>query len=612
MSVVVVPVAYLDGVRLRRALTAGIHRAMSRQDYLNKINVFPVPDGDTGTNIAFTLNAVLGGLSHSVERHCGRLLAVVADSALDGARGNSGAILAQFFQGLSDGASGEDKLTIQRFAAAVTSGAAYARDALAEPREGTLVSVLRDFARAVEGFVTATPQADFIAVLSHGLLQAERAVADTPNHLAVLKRAGVVDAGAEGFVELLRGVEDFARNGSLDRLPGAAALAPEDAAAAADGGHDGEIAHRYCTECMVTGTDIDRRKLREELAALGSSLVLAGSKIKAKVHIHVDEPAAVFRVAGRHGAVSGQKADDMLQQAREARSGGGVAIVVDSAADIPESELERLNLHMVPVRVHFGEQGFLDKVAFTATEFYEMLERSPHHPKTSQPAPGDFRRLFQFLGSHYDEVVSVNLTSKVSGTWLAAARAAARADGAAVTVVDTLSVSAGQGLLAMYAGECARAGYDASAIARAVEAMRPRTRVWGLLRDLSYGVRGGRVARSKKLLADLLRLTPVLTATPAGFVKAGGVVFGRDAQVEKFTRFVLRRLDPSRRWRLIVGHCNAPADGAALLAALQRGIATLDGGWLVEVGPALGAHAGPGALVVGVQDYDAPRGGALD
>jgi DegV family protein with EDD domain len=605
MSAGALPVAYLDGVRLRRALAAGIHRVISRQDYLNKINVFPVPDGDTGTNIAFTLNAVLGGMSRDAERHCGRLLVLVADAALDGARGNSGAILAQFFQGLADAVSADDKLTTQRFGAAVASGAAYAHDALAEPREGTLISVLRDFARAVEAQVAAEPQADFIAVLSHGLLHAERSLADTPNQLAVLKRAGVVDAGAEGFVDLLRGVEDFARNGSLDRLPGPGALALA-AGEAPAGEPDGALTHRYCTECMVTGAEIDRRKLREELAALGSSLVLAGSKNKAKVHIHVDEPAEVFRVAGRYGLVSGQKADDMRQQTREARAGGGVAVVFDSAADLPDAELERLNLHMVPVRVHFGDQGYLDKVAFTAAEFYALLEASPHHPKTSQPAPGDFRRLFQFLGSHYDEVVSVNLTSKASGTWQAAASAAARADGAAVSVIDTLNVSAGQGLLAMYAGECAQAGYDAAAIVRAVEAMRSRTRTWGLLRDLSYGVRGGRVARSKQLIADLLRLTPILTVTPAGFVRAGGVLFGRGAQVAGFTRFVARRLDPTRRWRLIVGHCNAPDDGAALLEALRREIAVLDGSWLVEVGPALGAHAGPGALVVGVQDYAAP------
>jgi fatty acid-binding protein DegV len=119
-------------------------------------------------------------------------------------------------------------------------------------------------------------------------------------------------------------------------------------------------------------------------------------------------------------------------------------------------------------------------------------------------------------------------------------------------------------------------------------------------------VRGGRVARSKKLLADLLRLTPVLTAKPDGCIAAGGVLFGRDEQVAGFARFVARRLDPARRWRIIVGHCDAAEDGATLLAALRRAVADIDGSWLVEVGPALGAHAGLGALVVGAQDYEAP------
>jgi hypothetical protein len=605
ISVAPAGVAYLDGVRLRRALQAGIHRVISRQDYLNKINVFPVPDGDTGTNIAFTLHAVLAGMQSTVDRHCGRLLTMVADAALDGARGNSGAILAQFFQGLSDTVSADAELSAQRFADAVRAGAEYAHDALAEPREGTLVSVLRDFGLAVHGFVAGNPHADFIAIIEHGLQRAVESLNDTPNHLAVLKKAGVVDAGAAGFVDLVRGVFDFARNGSIRQLPELAAVADEQGDAG--GGHDGELTHRYCTECIVTGENIDRRHLREELSAIGSSLVLAGSKTKAKIHIHVNDPKDVFRVCARFGAVGGMKADDMLQQSREAQAAGGVAVITDSGADIPESEMERLNLHMVPVRVHFGEVGYLDKVALTAEEFYELLRTNPHHPKTSQPAPGDFRRQFQFLGSHYDAVVSVNLTARASGTCQSAQSAAARADGAAVTVIDSRNASCGQGLLVMYAGECAAAGMSANEVVAAVERMRPRTRTWGMLKDLSYGVRGGRVPRGKALIADLLGVTPVVTATPDGFIKPRGALFGRRNTTPKFARFIARRLDPARRWRLMVGHCNAPDEGARLVELLRTSIRNLESIHTVDVGPALGAHAGPGALVVGAQDYEPPE-----
>src|SRR5690606_14323378 len=162
------------GFRLHRALQAGIMRVVSRQEHLNKINVFPVPDGDTGTNIALTLSAVLAGASNQLDRHVGNLLNALADAALDGARGNSGAILAQFFQGLSDGATALRILTVQRFTRAVRLGADYAHEALAEPKEGTLLTVLTDFAASLEAQLAAGDVKDLADLLETGLQAAER------------------------------------------------------------------------------------------------------------------------------------------------------------------------------------------------------------------------------------------------------------------------------------------------------------------------------------------------------------------------------------------------------------------------------------------------------
>ena len=140
-------IAYLDGPRLSRGLRAGIHRLMADQDRLNRINVFPVPDGDTGTNLAMTMQSVLSALARCNDRHAGRTLETVADAALDGARGNSGAILAQFFLGLGDACGHLRLITTDNFIDAVQRGADYARDALSEPRDGTILSVLADFAK---------------------------------------------------------------------------------------------------------------------------------------------------------------------------------------------------------------------------------------------------------------------------------------------------------------------------------------------------------------------------------------------------------------------------------------------------------------------------------
>jgi hypothetical protein len=143
----------LDGPQLADALRAGIYRLFARTDHINKINVFPVPDGDTGTNMSMTLSAVLPALDREPPRHAGQLLTKIADAALDGARGNSGAILAQFLLGVGDRVGHLERLDAASFAAAVRVGAAYARDALTQPREGTLLTVLTDFAAELERVV---------------------------------------------------------------------------------------------------------------------------------------------------------------------------------------------------------------------------------------------------------------------------------------------------------------------------------------------------------------------------------------------------------------------------------------------------------------------------
>ena len=373
------------------------------------------------------------------------------------------------------------------------------------------------------------------------------------------------------------------------------------------GSGDEDLAYRYCTECVVSSERVDLRHLRERLSTLGGSLVVAGLQHKARVHIHVNEPAEVFRVAAEFGAVSGEKADDMQRQQHTAHSQDRrVAIATDSAADIPEDDLDRLDIHMVPVRVHFGERSYLDKVGITAAEFYDEIARGGAPPKTSQPPPGDFRRQFEFLASHHSAVVSINLSSRVSGTHAAAETAAARTTSHGhVTVIDSGNVSAGQGLVAMYAAECAAAGYDAARIIAATRAILPKTRAFGVPGSLEYAVRGGRVPRWVKRVADALRLMPVLANDEQGKVTAGGVLFGRRDLKAQFARWVRRRMRDDVTYRLVVGHANCESDGQWLLEALSQPNVTY--AKLVPIGSALGAHGGPGMLVVGLQEYTKPE-----
>lgn len=591
----------LDGQRLSCALRAGIRRLHSCQEHLNKINVFPVPDGDTGTNLVLTMNAVLMTLRDARNSHAGETLTRVADAALDGARGNSGAILAQFFLGLGDRTGHLAAISVTDFATGVQSGADYAREALTEPREGTILTVLTDFAAEVHTLVRTKGVNDFRGLFQSVLPRVRASLEATRLQLESLRKANVVDAGAQGFVELLEGMSEYIDTGYVSDDDLHVTVVHEDEQAV---GQEENLAHRYCTECMVSGESVDRRHLREELSALGSSLVVAGTQRKVKVHIHVNEPDRVFRLAERYGTVSGQKADDMQRQQESVHHVGRrkVAIVVDSAADLPDEALERLDIHMVPVRIHFGEHSYLDKVSLTPEQFFRQLATSPVHPKTSQPPPGDFRRAFEFLGSHYESVLYIGLTGRVSGTLQSGQSAAERVNTRGrIVAFDSQNVSVGQGLIAMRAAEAALAGATLEQCERVAAASRGATRSFACLPTLEYAVRGGRIPAWAGRIATLLRVTPLIGTRLDGGVGLVGVLFGHRNLTERFGRWLRRRLQPGRHWRLGIAHANAPEAGALLadVAAAGRGdVETLP---VIQLGTALGVHGGPGSLVATIQ-----------
>ncbi|MEM9058509.1 MAG: DegV family protein, partial [Pseudomonadota bacterium] len=365
---------------------------------------------------------------------------------------------------------------------------------------------------------------------------------------------------------------------------------------------------RYCTECMVTGEGIDRRRLRERMSELGDSLVVAGTHNKLKVHIHTDTPDEVFAAAGAFGAVSSTKADDMhRQQEAGHQTARRVAVLTDSAADIPDDELERLHIHTAPLRVHFGERGYLDKLSISSDEFYRRLRTATAYPTTSQPAPGDLRRQFEFLASHFDSVVSLHIGAANSGTFQAAQAAAARSSAAErIHVIDSLNASLGQGLIALHAAECAAAGHDAEAVLAAVAQAIPRTRTFAAVSDMSWGVRGGRIPPAVQTVTDALHLTPVLGTRTSGRVALAGVLFGRRDVEAKFARFVRRRMAADKRYRLAVGYGADRAAGEALLARLLADCDNVEGGWVAQVGSALGTHAGPDVLLAAFQEAVAP------
>jgi len=589
---------HINGDALAMALVSGIHRVIGQQELLNRINVFPVADSDTGTNLSLSLSSALGVLQGDQGKHLGTMLAATADALLDGARGNSGAIIAQFFQGMSDSAGEITRFTTCTFGKAVSLGSEYAHDALSRPREGTILSVIAAFAGSVRHEVSRNSEDAFAAVIARARVSVDEALADTPKQLEVLRKAGVVDAGAKGFAELVGGLSDYLNNGQLTPMPETALLddirPPVEFSAA-----DNSSRYRYCAECLVSAADIDRRKLREAITELGDSMVLAGSKRKAKIHIHVDDPEAVFDVARRFGELSGEKADDMhRQQSSTHDASRNFAVITDSGADICDDDMERLDIHTVPCRIQFGDRGYLDKLSITTDEFYQELQNNPRHPTTSQPSPGDFRRQFQFLASHFSDVLVITLTSRASGTYEGAQSAAKRSNAPGrIHIVDSLNASMAQGHLAVLAAECAAAGLGIDETLRMVREQVPKTMTFALLDDLRYAVRGGRLPKWVKLVADLFRVTPIICVSPGGRISLCGCLFGRRNRVVRFARFIARRVRNSGPVEVGIGHAVCPDDAEKLAAQLRNYLPTLGTLKICGLGTGIGVHGGPRTLL---------------
>ncbi len=584
---------------LRRALISGMRRVIAQRDYLNKINVFPVPDGDTGSNMAFTLGCVLTGPLSCKSHSIGDLLRRVSEHAIDGARGNSGAILAQFFTGISERIGHLHVASLRQMSEAILHGANSARLALSDPKEGTILSVILIFAESLQRTPSHFHFQQWFQIALHS---AKKALANTPNQLPVLKKAGVVDAGAQGFVDMLEGIFQFIQDGQIELDDECENYnADLEVASAHHELAECDTEHRWCSECLLLGDGLDKTGLRAALSDLGSScVVIAGSSSRVRLHAHVSNPMQLFEIAGQFGRVEATKADDMQAQARTAAGSQSVVIITDTSADIPESLSEQFNIHWVPLRISFGEKDYLDKIGLSTSDFYHKLRTEIVLPKTSQPSPGDFRRQFEFLLSHHPHLVYVGISAAVSGTIQSAEAAAARDNAKRIKVFDTANAAGGQGLLVIAAAEAAQAGKSADEIVHQLMALRPVTQTWAMTADISHVVRGGRVPAWVKPIIQFLGVTPIAKVTPEGKLTVKSGLFGKHHVVRRFAKYVAKHIDLSQRYRVIIGHCDDLASGQLLLQEFCA-LINCEQAWCVETGPAVGAHAGPGALVISFQ-----------
>lgn len=604
---------YLDGPRLSRALVAASRKLIQNTAVLDAINVFPVPDGDTGTNMASTVRSVAAAVSVRRLKHAGDVLREASRSALQGARGNSGAILAQFFSGLARELGNEARVGAKKLADAAVRAAEYTRKALSVPKDGTILTVLHDWALALREKASHTD--DIQQVFMHAYERAKASLARTRETLPEMRRAGVVDAGACGFVHMLEGIVEFMRSGSLRQMRSKAAsrtsagtetdshgspdFLPEASRIPLEALETGST-FRYCTEALLMADSLDLGLLREDLGRCGDSIVVAGSETQARIHIHTDSPSRVFNVLENYGFVDSHKVDDMELQKRlavRAQAGmHGCAIVVDTGCDLPEEYFLAHGIIKVPALITIDGKTRPDGPALDTASIHALMrERPDFSMSTSQPADTSFVRAFAMCAGHAREILYIGMTSALSGTFHAGVRAASRA-GLPVVCFDSRTITAGEGPLVTRAVELAERGMKASDIVIELERLRKALRFFIAIPNLRSLIRSGRLHGVKSLILQKFGLRPLLTTDAEGKAKVAGL-YGRSSDAVKALFARLEKAFPkSSLAEVHITHVGAASEAARLADLCRAHLDPASRIMTVDMGPVLASLGWLGAL----------------
>ncbi|UUV19000.1 DegV family EDD domain-containing protein [Fusobacteria bacterium ZRK30] len=331
-------IEHLNVTRLIKLFIAGSRWMSKYADILNDLNVYPVPDGDTGTNMSMTMQAVeneLVKLNHEPTMH--EFCELLSEAILLGARGNSGTILSQIVQGFLNGFEDKEELNIDDITRSFEQAAKLAYKAVSNPVEGTMLTVIRVIAEKAKEY--DGPKDNFIPYLSYVKEAAHQAVEETPNQLLKLKEAGVVDAGGMGVFYLIEGFEksitDPEMLKDLERIVKSQAHRKERLEAT---NIEVDIEFKYCTEFIVQAGKFNIEELKEEIKGMGDSMVVAQSSTKTKTHIHTNNPGAVLEIAMKYGGLDNIKIDNMELQHRSLHLAEGDLMDQNSAHVMVQNE----------------------------------------------------------------------------------------------------------------------------------------------------------------------------------------------------------------------------------------------------------------------------------
>ncbi|MFQ7233646.1 MAG: DegV family protein [Enterococcus hulanensis] len=586
----------IDPKELLFAFQQGAIQLINQKQVLNQINVFPVSDGDTGSNLASLMQTILEETkeeSNSVVE----VFEKVAEASLVGARGNSGIIFAQYFNGIYNHLLKlEEKGSVQSFVESVKSAIGEAYQAIEQPVEGTIITVIRSWAEALDD---SEQLFSLESLLPNALNKTKQALENTTNQLKILKKNQVVDAGAKGFYLFIEGfTEAFLTKQPAHHLINEPAEGIKIAQLPQEHSHTSEPRYRYCTEVFLDQVVLSKSELQQKLNAYGDSLIVAVNRGKARIHIHTNQPAEVLDYLNSVGDPIQQKADDMLLQYHvNQQRKASIALVTDSIADLPAEYLLENQIHVLPMNILLGTTSYLDKITLQTKQLFDLAKGTKERATSSQPTLKTVENLFSFLETRYEAILVITVAGKLSGTYYTVKEAAKRSHAIPIEVIDSRQNSAAQGLLVMNANEWIQAGIPfAEVVLRATE-KREQLKILVSVDELDSMIDSGRIPQAVGKLAKQVNMKPIVTLNEYGEGKLSNFAFSRKGNEKKILRELLKVNQKHKIKRYAIIHVNNEIK-AELWGKKLRELLAFPPSYITDSSTVIAMSAGKGSVAV--------------
>lgn len=524
------------------ALLSATTNVINARTVLNEMNVFPVADSDTGNNLVFLMKS----LQNSLMKDHGdvkELLSDLALSAFKGARGNSGMIFANYINGIEKNYHTRTNV-LDDLRSAFYYGVNQAYDAVLDPQEGTILSVMKDYSNAIFN-KTIT--------LDEALSIAHESLIKTKEIHPVLRKNQVIDAGAKGFYLFISGMTQSLLEATVIETQVEEQLYHDDLSE----NLTSKPEFKYCFEVTINKS-YSLSEINGYIKTLGDSIVVASSGDSTKIHIHTDYPSLVINKVQELGEVTNLKVENMNEQYYGSSNKSDIAIVTDSIADLPQSVIDsNTNVYVLPLSILVNDLEHYDKVTITNEEVIGLANNPAYSVSSSMVNEYQVSELLTRLEENYKSVLFISVASKLSGTYQLINNTLKKYKGSLnAYVVDSLQNSVAQGLLVEYAIDLINEDKDFNEIVEEIEKAKRRTSIYVLVSDLNPMIKSGRVPSKLGNFLKKIKLLPIITLSETGEGKLINFAFSKRQVQNKILKKALSKSVAIEK--LAIGYTTTP------------------------------------------------------